>query len=96
MPSRVGRLQHFTNEKDELKEWRTHSQQQFVGATRFSPTPWSCMRRRRGPIKDDVLTPTQQQLSATLQARLISLTAKEAFTPHSQRSRRQRDRRAMG
>ena len=32
------------------------------------------------PIKDDVLTPTQQQLSATLQATLSSLTAKEAFS----------------
>ena len=31
-------------------------------------------------ILDGQLTPTLQQLSATLQARLISLTAKEAFS----------------
>ena len=31
------------------------------------------------PTKDDMRTRTQQQLSATLQARLFSLTAKEVF-----------------
>ena len=35
--------------------------------------------KAENPSKDDALTPTQQQLLATLQARLISLTAKEAF-----------------
>ena len=31
-------------------------------------------------IEDKILTPTMQQLSATLQARLITLTSKEAFS----------------
>ena len=73
------RLEKLTNKKDEWNKWRI----QFLTAIRECDKGFAdsliVHEKAEDAIKDDVLTPTQQQLSATLQARLISLTAKEAF-----------------
>ena len=73
------RLDKFTNSKSEWREWRMH----FLTAVRECDKSFgdSLVKHEKSEvvIKDTALTPTEQQLSATLQARLISLTAKEAF-----------------
>ena len=70
------RLDKFTNKKDEWKEWRT----QFLTAVRECDTGFATSligyEKAEDPIEDTGLTPTLQHLSATLQARLISVTAK--------------------
>ena len=75
------RLDKFANKnkKDEWKVWRT----QFLTAVRECDTGFAtsliAYDKAGYPIEDTGLTPTLQQLSATLQARLINVTAKEAF-----------------
>ena len=73
------RLDKFSNKKSDWKEWRT----QLLTAIRECDTTFATTlvhhERSEEVIKNENLTPTLQQLSATLQARLVSVTAKEAF-----------------
>ena len=72
------RLQKSTYKKDEWKGWRT----QFLTAIRECDKGFAdalvIFEKEEDVINDDDMAPTQQQLSATLQARLISFTGKEA------------------
>ena len=73
------RLEKFSNKKSDWKEWRT----QLLFAIRECDATFATAlvnyERSEEPVQNSLLTPTQQQLSATLQARLVSVTAKEAF-----------------
>ena len=62
-----------------MEKWRTPLLTATRECDKGFADPLIVYEKAEDPIEDDVLTPTQQQLSATLQARLISLTAKEAF-----------------
>ena len=72
-------LDKFSNKKNDWKEWRT----QLLTAIRECDTTFATTlvhhERSEEVIKNENLTPTVQQLSATLQARLVSVTAKEAL-----------------
>ena len=73
------RLEKFSNKKSDWKEWRT----QLLTAIRECDTTFATAlvnyERSEEAVENTTLTPTLQQLSATLQARLVSVTAKEAF-----------------
>ena len=73
------RLDKFTNKKDEWKEWRTQSLTAVRECDTGFATSLIAYEKAEDPIEDSGLIPTLAQLSATLQARLISVTAKEAF-----------------
>ena len=74
------RLEKFTNKKDEWKEWRT----QFLTAVRECDTGFAtsliAYEKAEDLVEDGGPTLTLQQLSATLQARLISVNVEEAFS----------------
>ena len=73
------RIEKFTDKKDEWKEWRA----QVINAVRECDKTFAdnllVFEKQEEPITDTQLSMTQQQLSATLQSRLISVTGKEAF-----------------
>ena len=73
------RMDKFSNKKSDWKEWRT----QLLTAIRECDTTFAtalvAYEKSEGPIENLGLSPTSQQLSATLQSRLISVTAKETF-----------------
>ena len=73
------RIEKFTDKKDEWKEWRA----QVLNAVRECDKTFAdnlvVFQKKEVPITDLQLTSTQQQLSPTLQSRLISVTGKEAF-----------------
>ena len=74
------RLKKSTNKRGEWKEWRTQLLTAIRECAKGFADSLVVYEKAEDPFKDDMLTPAQQQLSATLQARLISLTAKEAFS----------------
>ena len=73
------RIEKFTDKKDEWTEWRA----QVVEAVRECDKTFADdlvkFEKKDAPIVDTDLTVVQQQLSATLQSRLINLTGREAF-----------------
>ena len=73
------RLEKFSNKKSDWKEWRT----QLLTAIRECDATFATalvnFERSEEAVENSALTPTLQQLSATLQARLVSVTQKEAF-----------------
>ena len=74
------RLDKFTNKREDWREWRMH----FLTAVKECDTSFAeslkVYEKSETEIEEVSLNPTEQQLSAVLQARLISLTAKEAFS----------------
>ena len=72
------RLENFTNKREDWREWRMH----FLTTVKECDTSFAesfkIYEKGETEIEEVSLTPTEQQLSAVLQARLISLTAKEA------------------
>ena len=73
------RIEKFTDKKDEWKEWRA----QVLNAVRECDKTFAdnliSFENKEDAITDLDLTSTQQQLSATLQSRLITVTGKDAF-----------------
>ena len=73
------RIEKFTDKKDEWTEWRA----QVIEAVRECDKTFADdlvkFEKKEAPIVDTDLSVCQQQLSATLQSRLINLTGKEAF-----------------
>ena len=73
------RIEKFADKKDECKEWRA----QVLNAVRECDKTFAdnliVFEKREDAITDLDLTSTQQQLSATLQSRLITVTGKQAF-----------------
>ena len=73
------RVEKFTDKREEWTEWRA----QVLNAVRECDKTFADslleFEKKEEPITDLQLSLTQQQLSATLQSRLISFTGKEAF-----------------
>ena len=74
------RMEKFTDKKDEWTEWRA----QVIEAIRecdksFADDLVNNFEKKESVITDLDLNPVQQQLSATLQSRLVNITGKEAF-----------------
>ena len=73
------RVEKFTDKREEWTEWRA----QVLNAVRECDKTFAdnllVFEKQEEPITDTQLSMTQQQLSATLQSRLISVTGKEAF-----------------
>ena len=73
------RIEKFTDKKDEWTEWRA----QVLNVVRECDETFAdnlvAFEKKEKAIVDAGLTVVQQQLSATLQSRLINLTGKEAF-----------------
>ena len=73
------RIEQITDKRDEWNEWRS----QVLNAVRECDKTFADslleFETKEDPITDVQPTLTQQQLSATLQSRLISITGKEVF-----------------
>ena len=73
------RIDKFTDKKDEWTEWRAQVIEAVRECDKTFADDLAKFEKKETPIIDTDLTIVQQQLSATLQSRLINLTGREAF-----------------
>ena len=73
------RIEKFHDKKEEWKEWRSQVLNAISECDNTFAEDLIIFEKKEDVITKLDLTPTQQQLSATLSSRLISLTGKEAF-----------------
>ena len=74
------RIDRFSNKREDWREWRTHLLTAVRECDKSFADQLVAYEKSEAVIEDTALNPTLQQLSATLQARLIALTSKEAFS----------------
>ena len=72
-------MEKFTDKQDEWKEWRQQLLTAFRECDKTFADSMITFEKKEEEIVDNDLDPVQQRPSATLQARLVSLTGKEAF-----------------
>ena len=74
------RLDRFSNKREDWREWRTHLLTAVRECDESFADSLEGFEKSDKVIEKVDLTPTLRQLSATLQARLIAVTSKEAFS----------------
>ena len=73
------RLKEVSNKRDDWKEWRLHFLTSVGKCNSSFMDLLKGLERQEEPLETVDLSPAQEKLSASLQARLIGLTTKQAF-----------------